>query len=261
MDYSSHLNVARRAAEQAAARIRYRYENFVDNADSAAIGLEMKADKTPVTVADKEAEELIRTAIADAFPEHDFYGEETGRSGNDSEFLWLVDPLDGTRSFVRKYPFFSTQIALMHGGKIVVGVSCAPMFEETAWATLGGGAWLNDKPLAVSDISVIEEATLSTGNLATLAGSGGWQGLGEIVRRVQRNRGYGDFYHYHLLAAGKIDIVIESDVNILDIAPLALIVTEAGGRFSDLAGAPVDLNTRSVLAATPVLWDAVRTVL
>lgn len=261
MDYSAHLNVAKRAAEQAASRIRYRYESFVAGEDSAAIGLEIKPDNTPVTVADKEAEELIKAAIADAFPEHDFYGEETGRSGSDSEFLWLVDPLDGTRSFVRKYPFFSTQIALMHKGEIVVGVSSAPMFEETAWALRGGGAWLNDKSLKVSDIGVIEEATVSTGNLATLAGSDGWQGLGEIIRRVQRNRGYGDFYHYHLLAAGKIDIVIESDVNILDIAPLSLIVTEAGGRFSDLMGAPIGLETRSVLAATPILWEAVRALL
>lgn len=261
MDYSSHLNIARRAAEQAAARIRYRYETYVDGAGSAGIGLEIKDDNTPVTVADREAEELIRTAIADAFPEHDFYGEETGRSGDDSDFLWLVDPLDGTRSFVRQYPFFSTQIALMHKGEIVVGVSSAPMFEETAWAVRGEGAWLNGKPLAVSGISAMQEATVSTGNLATLAGSDAWQGLGEIIGQVQRNRGYGDFYHYHLLAAGKIDIVIESDVNILDIAPLSLIVTEAGGRFSDIAGESVNLETRSVLAATPELWETARALL
>jgi len=261
VDYSTYLSVARRAAEQAAARIRYRYEGHAAGDDSAAIGLEIKEDSTPVTVADKEAEELIRTAILDAFPGHDFYGEETGRSGSESEFLWLVDPLDGTRSFVRRYPFFSTQIALMHRGQIVVGVSAAPIFAETAWAALGGGAWLNGKELAISNIEALEEATVSTGNLATLAGSASWQGLGEIIRRAQRNRGYGDFYHYHLLAAGKIDLVIESDVNILDIAALSLITTEAGGKFTDLGGAPVGLDTRSVLAATPALWDVVRGML
>ncbi|NNF52255.1 MAG: inositol-phosphate phosphatase [Gammaproteobacteria bacterium] len=261
VDYSTHLNVARRAAEQAAARIRYRFEGHLEGQDSAAIGLEIKDDRTPVTIADKEAEELIRAAILDAFPEHDFYGEETGRSGSESEFLWLVDPLDGTRSFVRRYPFFSTQIALMHNGKIVVGVSSAPIFEETAWAVLGGGAWLNGKELAVSKVDTLEEATISTGNLATLAGSDAWQGLGEIVRRVQRNRGYGDFYHYHLLAAGKIDVVIESDVNILDIAALSLVTTEAGGRFTDLAGQHIGIETRSVLAATPSLWGVVREML
>lgn len=258
MDYSTHLNVARRAAEQAASRIRHRYESYVAADDSAAIGLEIKADNTPVTAADREAEELIRSAIADAFPDHGFFGEETGRSGSESEFLWLVDPLDGTRSFVRRYPFFSTQIALMHKGEIVVGVSAAPIFEETAWAALGEGAWLNGKALSVSAVSTLEEATVSTGNLATLAGSEAWQVLGDITRRVQRNRGYGDFYHYHLLAAGKIDIVIESDVNILDVAALSLITTEAGGRFSDLTGAPLSLDTRSVLAATPELWEVVR---
>lgn len=261
MDHSAHLKVARRAAEQASARIRHRYETYVNGADQAGIGLEIKADNTPVTAADKEAEELIRTAIADAFPDHDFYGEETGRSGQNSDYLWLVDPLDGTRSFVRQYPFFSTQIALMYKDEVVVGVSSAPMFEETAWAVRGEGAWLNGKPLAVSEVGVMEEATVSTGNLTSLAGSDAWQGLGEIVRRAERSRGYGDFYHYHLLAAGKIDIVIESDVNILDIAPLSLIVSEAGGRFSDMDGSPIGLETGSVLAANPTLWAAVREIL
>lgn len=261
MDYSPYLNVAKRAAAQAAARIRHRYETHIGSASHASIGLEIKADNTPVTVADKEAEELIRATIGDAFPEHDFYGEETGRSGTGSEFLWLVDPLDGTRSFVRRYPFFSTQIGLMHKGEIVVGVSSAPMFEETAWAVREGGAFLNGASLSVSKIDNFAEATVSTGNLATLAASPSWRGLGEIITKVARNRGYGDFYHYHLLAAGKIDLVIESDVNILDIAPLSLIVTEAGGHFSDLAGAPVNLDTNSVLAGTRPLCAAARALL
>lgn len=212
-----------------------------------------KADKTPVTQADVECENAIRQIILAAFPEHGFYGEEGGLTGEGAESLWLVDPIDGTKGFIREYPFFSTQIALMRDGEIVLGVSCGTMFDELVWAERGRGAWLNDERLTVSDLSALPDCTLSTGNLATLAASAGWQTLGEIVATVNRIRGYGDFYHYHLLASGKIEAVIESDVNVLDIAALSVIVEEAGGRFTDLRGQPVGLDTGSVLAANPTL--------
>ncbi|MCH8302066.1 MAG: inositol-phosphate phosphatase, partial [Proteobacteria bacterium] len=150
-------------------------------------------------------------------------------------------------------PFFSTQIALMRDGELVLGVSCGTMFDELAWAEVGCGAWLNGERLRVSDIDDPERAAISTGNLKSLAMSDGWPRFGELVAKAYRIRGYGDFYHYHLLAAGKIEAVIESDVNILDIAALAVIVEEAGGRFTDLNGAQPGLNTRSVLAANPGL--------
>ncbi len=212
-----------------------------------------KADKTPVTEADVECEKAIREIILDAFPGHGFYGEETGRTRADAEFLWLVDPIDGTKGFVRQYPFFSTQIALIREGEIVLGVSSGTMFDELAWAEKGRGAWLNGEALRVSDVSDPDAAAVSTGNLRSLASSKGWPALGEILARADRTRGYGDFYHYHLLAAGKIEAVIESDVNILDVAALAVIVSEAGGRFTDLNGEAPNLETRSVLAANPAL--------
>ena len=159
-----------------------------------------------------------------------------------------MDPIDGTRSFVRGYPFFSTQIALMQDGALIAGVSSAPVYGELAWAQAGQGAWLAGKPLRVSRIDRLENAAISSGNLKTLASGPRWPAFGRIVSRADRIRGYGDFLHYHLLAAGKIDAVIESDVNVLDIAALAVIVAAAGGRFTDLEGAPVTLETRSVLA-------------
>jgi len=154
---------------------------------------------------------------------------------------------------VRQYPFFSTQIALLHAGEIILGVSSGTMMDELAWAEKGKGAWLNGKRLIVSDIDEPDRAAVSVGNLKSLAASAGWPALGTIVERADRIRGYGDFYHYHLLAAGKIEAVIESDVNILDIAALSIIVTEAGGTFTDLNGAAPRLETRSVLAANPSL--------
>lgn len=214
-----------------------------------------KADQTPVTQADVECEEAIKEIILETFPDDGFYGEETGSTHADRDRLWLVDPIDGTKAFVRQYPFFSTQIALRQGADIVLGVSCGTMFDELVWAERGKGAWQDGKPLRVSEIDDPGRAAFSTGNLKSLAKTEGWSRLAEFVAVSDRIRGYGDFYQYHLLAAGKIEAVIESDVNILDIAALSVIVTEAGGVFTDMNGRPPDLDTRSVIAANPALHE------
>ena len=242
---SDHLRVALEAARAAAGISRDYYDG--------QFTVETKPDMTPVTQADIECEAAIREIILGRFPEHGFYGEEMGLSQGDTEYLWLVDPIDGTKGFVRQYPFFSTQIALMHKGEIVLGVSSGTMMKELAWAEKGLGAYLGGNRLAVSPIDDPDRAAVSTGNLKSLAESDGWQSLANIVARADRIRGYGDFYHYHLLASGKIEAVIESDVNILDIAALSIIVTEAGGVFTDLNGERPTLETRSVLAANPAL--------
>ena len=242
---SEFLRAALKAAKKAGDISRAYYKGNVE--------VRTKADMTPVTEADVDCEQAIRKILLQAFPEHGFYGEETGRTGQGADYLWLVDPIDGTKGFVRQYPFFSTQIALLHRGEIIVGVSNGTMMDELAWAERGRGAWLNGEPLRISSVEDPDRAAVSTGNLRSLADSNGWERLGDIVRRADRIRGYGDFYHYHLLAAGKIEAVIESDVNILDIAALSIIVTEAGGVFTDLNGNAPDLETRSVLAANPAL--------
>ena len=242
---STELDVAISAAKRAAEISRGYYLTDLE--------VTTKADRTPVTEADVECERAIRDIVMQAFPQHGFYGEETGEQNVTADSVWLVDPIDGTKSFVRQYPFFSTQIALMRGGEIVLGVSSGTMFDELAWAERGSGAWLNGKRIGVSDIVSLRDAAVSTGNVSTLATGAGWPVLGQHLATAGRTRGYGDFYHYHLLAAGKIDAVIESDVNVLDIAALSVILSEAGGVFTDLNGAPVNLETRSVLAANPQL--------
>jgi len=220
----------------------------------ANLAVTLKADKSPVTEADLRAEQAIREVLSSAFPGYGFFGEESGRHAMDAENIWLVDPLDGTKSFVRECPFFSTQIALLRAGELVLGVSCAPAYGEIAWAERGAGAFLGGEPIHVSRVAQIDTAILSTGNLKTLAASAaGWSRFGALVGRVNRLRGYGDFVHYHLLARGSLDAVVESDVNILDIAALTVIVREAGGLFTDLAGAPVTLSTTSVLASNAAL--------
>jgi histidinol-phosphatase len=240
MKPSAELQAALDAAEQAADIARSLFQHNIE--------IRIKADKSPVTDADVRCEIAIREVLEARFPSYGFYGEETGSRDQNAESLWLVDPIDGTKAFVREYPMFSTQIALMRRGDIVLGVSSAPVYGELAFAERGRGAYLNGKPIGVSQIATLESAVLSSGNMKTLATGGQWARYGALVAQVNRIRGYGDFLHYHLLASGKIDAVIESDVNILDIAACVAIVNEAGGRFTDLKGAPITLQSTSVLA-------------
>jgi histidinol-phosphatase len=253
-EQSPELKAALDAARAAAEVIRGFYQRNVR--------IEVKADKTPVTEADVRSEEAIRDLLMKRFPSYGFYGEETGKSGMDAESIWLVDPIDGTKSFVRECPFFSTQIALLRGGRFVLGVSMAPAYNELAWAERGSGAFLDGKRIEVSKVSALDAAIVSTGNLKTLAASPAWARFGSLIGGINRIRGYGDFVHYHLLARGALDVVLESDVNILDFAPLTVIVEEAGGKFTDLKGGPIGLDTTHVLATNgalhqPIL-DAIR---
>jgi histidinol-phosphatase len=246
---SPELKAALDAAEQAAGIARSLFERNLE--------VRIKADKSPVTEADVRCEVAIREILEARFPSHGFFGEETGSRDATAESVWLVDPIDGTKAFVREYPMFSTQIALMRGGEMILGVSSAPVYGELGCAERGCGAFLNGKPIKVSKIASLEAAALSSGNLKTLAVGPRWARYGALVAQVGRIRGYGDFLHYHLLAGGKIDAVIETDVNILDIAACVAIVTEAGGRFTDLDGKPISLKSTSVLATNGPLHDPI----
>lgn len=249
MTNSPRLDAALEAAAAAAGLIQGSYCRHID--------VRTKTDGSPVTEADVEAEQAIRRIVLERFPEDGFFGEETTALRMDAEQLWIVDPIDGTKSFVRRYPMFSTQIAVMRRGHLEIGVSSAPAYGETAWAERGKGAWMEGSRLAVSRIADIGQATLSTGNLRTLAGGSRWAALGRLVERLDRIRGFGDFLHYHLLAAGKIEAVIESDIGILDIAALTVIVEEAGGRVTDLDGAAIGLESTSILASNGALHDTI----
>ncbi len=251
-DFLAHaLQVAQRAADAAEALIRPRYR-------AGDFRVDIKTDATPVTEVDRAAESAIRQVLREAFPEHALFGEEAGREG-ESDFLWLIDPIDGTKAFVRGYPMFSTQIALMHRGELGLGVSAAGEYGERCWAVRGAGAFMGafpaGRPIHVAATPGFgPQAAISTGNLKSLAASPArWNAYADLVRRVGRIRGYGDFLHYHLLARGAIDLVVESDLNILDIAALVVIVREAGGVFTDLDGGAIDLDTRSALAGPPQL--------
>ncbi|HMT92293.1 inositol monophosphatase family protein [uncultured Thiothrix sp.] len=234
---------------QTALEAAYAAQEIILHYYHGKFAVEIKADQSPVTIADLEAEQAIKKIILERFPEHGFFGEETGKTNPDAEYTWLIDPIDGTKSFVRRYPMFSTQIALMKGSELILGVSNAPAFNEMAYAEQGQGAYLNQQPIKVSGYTEINQSALSLGNIASLAASASWGNLGKLITQVQRIRGYGDFLHYHLLASGKVDMIVESDVNVLDIAALSVIVNEAGGVFTDLQGKPLSLSSTTVLAA------------
>lgn len=253
MIHSPELQAALDAAEKAAAIARSLYQRNIE--------IRIKADKSPVTEADVQCELAIRAILEARFPTHGFYGEETGMHRADADNLWIVDPIDGTKAFVREYPMFSTQIALMRRGELVLGVSSAPIYGELAYAERGQGAYLNGRPIAVSDVAEIESAHLSCGNMKSLATGAQWTRYGAMIARAARIRGYGDFLHYHLLAAGKIDAVIETDINILDIAACVAIVREAGGRCTELGGAPITLASTTVLASNGPMHAAVSAAL
>lgn len=249
MNHSPELQAALDAAEAAKTVINDYFRSGVD--------VEYKSDDSPVTEADVAAERAIKAVLAERFPDYGFIGEELGREAADAENIWLIDPIDGTKSFVRGYPLFSTQIALMRRGELVLGVSMAPCWNkgqgEVAWAEKDQGAFLDGQPIRVSQIDQLERCTVSTGNLPRLAASDQWGNFGTLAQSVHRLRGYGDFYHYHLLASGCLDAIIESDVNILDIAALTVILREAGGDITDLEGQPVGLETTSVLATNGLM--------
>lgn len=220
---------------------------------SGSWSVSYKADDSPVTEVDIATEKAISFVLSEHSPQAAFYGEETGRTDaaeNSEKLLWLVDPIDGTKSFIRNMPFYSTQIALSENNELCVGVSNAPAYGERLTARAGGGAWLNGEQVKCRNTQALSEAFLSTGNLDRLAKiPAAWTIFGEIIQTVRRVRGYGDFCHYHQLCCGQTDLIIESDVNILDIAALTVGIREAGGVITDLSGGAIGLETTSVLAA------------
>src|SRR6202042_2659829 len=178
MTHSPELQAALDAADKAALIARSLYQRNIE--------IRIKADKSPVTEADVRCETAIREIIEARFPAHGFYGEESGLHRQDADYLWIVDPIDGTKAFVREYPMFSTQIALMRKGEVVLGVSSAPIYGEVAYAERGRGAYLNGKPVSVSNISTIETAALSSGNMKSLATGPQWTRYGAMIARASR---------------------------------------------------------------------------
>ncbi|HVF05717.1 MAG TPA: histidinol-phosphatase [Frankiaceae bacterium] len=211
-----------------------------------------KPDLTPVSEADTAVERALRERVAAARPGDAVVGEEYGTTGTGPR-RWIVDPIDGTKNYVRGVPVWATLIALQEDGVTTVGVVSAPALGRRWWAARGQGAFADGRRLAVSDVSDLADAHLSYSSL------GGWEEAGRdlpgLARRCWRTRAFGDFWSYMLVAEGAVDVAAEPEVSLWDLAALQVVVEEAGGRFTDLSGVARP-DGGSALATNGLLHDA-----
>jgi histidinol-phosphatase len=214
----------------------------------------IKPDDTPVTQADREAEQTIVTALGRAFPDWGFLGEEFGAKGA-TDVRWIIDPIDGTKNFVRHIPVWATLLALEAHGDVVAGVIHNPVSGDLYAARRGGGARLNGQRIRVSDIGEMWSATMLHAGLRLYRKAGVWNGLLRLVDATERQRGFGDYLGYALVAEGKAEMYVEVDLKPWDLAPCKIVVEEAGGRFTDLAGTPT-IYSGNALATNGRLHDA-----
>lgn len=195
-----------------------------------------KPDKSPVTRADIEVEKLIRKTLAKNFPNHGIIGEELPPVNPKARYQWVIDPIDGTKSFVRRLPFWSTLLALMENNKPIIGISFAPALDELLTAQKGEGAFLNGKRQKVSKISELQYAYLTHGSIDAFENKNMLEGFLKLYKSAGSHRGFGDAIGYHLLIKGDVDIMVEAKDKVHDIAAPAILVEEAGGKFSDFSG-------------------------
>ncbi|MCU1587231.1 MAG: histidinol-phosphate phosphatase [Frankiales bacterium] len=199
------------------------------------LAVSQKPDLTPVSDADLAVEDAVRTLLARHRPDDAVLGEEHGTTGSGPR-QWVLDPIDGTKSFVRGVPVWATLIALRVDGVTEVGVVSAPALGRRWWASRGAGAFANGAPIRVSAVADIAHASLSYSSLSGWEEQGRLEGLLQLSRDCWRTRGLGDFWSHVLVAEGAVDASFEPEVSLWDTAPLQVIVEEAGGRFSDLSG-------------------------
>jgi histidinol-phosphatase len=221
--------------------------------------VETKPDLTPVTEADRAVERALRKRIGEERPGHGVVGEEFG-ADQAGGVRWILDPIDGTKNYLRGIPVWATLIALEREGRVEVGVVSAPALHRRWWATRGEGAFADGRPIHVSRIAELSDAVLSHASFTS------WEehGLGEqfltLVRSCWRTRGFGDFWSHMLVAEGVVDLAVEPEVALWDLAALQVIVEEAGGRFTDLGGTPTPAGG-SVVTTNGRLHDQVLTTL
>ena len=219
-----------------------------------------KPDDTPVTEADTAVEQSVRRTLARTRPRDAVHGEEFDDTG-ESLRRWIIDPIDGTKNYLRGVPVWATLIALEVEGRIVASVVSAPALNRRWWATEGGGAFtgrsiMNATELRVSRVEEVSDASLSYSDIAEWVDAGNGQGFVNLMRDVWRTRAYGDFWSYMLVAEGAVDVACEPDLALYDMAALDIIVREAGGRFTNLSGED-GVSGPGALATNGQLHDAV----
>lgn len=220
--------------------------------------VELKADGTPVTEADRRAEEAMRELFARETPAFGVLGEEYGETPGEGRYRWVIDPIDGTKSYIHHVPLFGTLVALERDGEPVVGVVACHAVGETAWASRGGGAFLNGEPTRVSETPSLAEATVLTTSSVSLHRRSP-QGFARLGNEARLLRSWGDCYGYLAVVAGRAEAMIDPVVNPWDIAPFAVLLEEAGGRLTTWAG--VDGAGEDAVATNGRIHEALLDVL
>jgi histidinol-phosphatase len=237
-DVAIYTKTAVEAVQAAEERLLYYFHNLPK--------IEKKADMTPVTKADKEAEEIIISTIKKRFPDHGFLGEEFGKENASSEFQWIIDPIDGTKNFIHGLDFYGTVVGLKYQGKIIVGVSNMPSLGELLVASEEEETTLNGKKVSVSTIDSLADAYVTVGGFTGLKNPSYLDAVIEIENKTLNMRGYGDVHGYHLVATGRADIMFEPYTKPWDISAYQIILKQAGGKYSDFYGNEQALSPTSL---------------
>ncbi|MCQ4609991.1 histidinol-phosphatase [Corynebacterium sp. CCUG 61414] len=237
----------------------------LDRFEASDLKVKSKPDMTPVSDADVAVEEVLRERLAEARPGDSIVGEEFGGETVFEGRQWVIDPIDGTKNFVRGVPVWATLISLLVDGQPVLGVVSAPALARRWYAAQGSGAWRTFnkgslKRLEVSHVSELADASLAMSSLEGWKARGLQENFIALTERTWRLRGYGDFFGYCLVAEGAVDIAAEPEVSVWDLAALSVLVTEAGGTFSSLSGEPGP-HGGDAIATNGLLHDAARKVI
>jgi histidinol-phosphatase len=222
--------------------------------------VETKPDLTPVSEADRAAENVLRARIDSEHPGDGVVGEEYGETPGSRDRRWILDPIDGTKSFVRGIPAWGTLIALERDGEMVVGVVSAPALRRRWWATRGGGAFADGEPIRVSRVRALDDALFCFTSLTAFDQYGMGDEFRSLAARCWEARGFGDYWAHVLVAEGSADLAVEPIMNLWDNAALQVIVEEAGGRFTDLEGRPRS-DGGSAVTTNGLLHEAVLDVI
>lgn len=232
------------------------------NQKQRKIAYTSKKDLSPVTKLDFDVEETIRNILRENYPEHIIVGEELGEEQNKrSPYMWIIDPIDGTKSFIRGLRYFATQIAVMYEGEVVVGISSAPALDEILVASKNGGAFLNKKKIHVSKVDRLQKSFISHGNIKYFNKIKKLPQLIKLYEHSWGARGFEDFWGYHLLAKGGLDAMLEAKTKIWDIAAVSLIVKEAGGKVTDIEGHPISFDSTSIIATNRLIHDEILSII
>lgn len=220
------------------------------------IPADRKSDNTPVTAADRQAEQMLRELIARAWPDHGVIGEEFGAQPGPSGLTWILDPIDGTKSFVHGVPLYANLVALVDAHGPLVGIANFPALGEMVYAARGEGCYWNGRRTHVSTVATLRDAVLLTSELDGFAPRGkdaAWQ---RLIAATAIQRTWGDAYGYALVATGRAEIMVDPAMEVWDCAPLQVILEEAGGAFTDWRGTPT-IHGREAIATNGLLHQAV----